>query len=110
MRIELLSEKFQKNGHKILCNQEAYVNCFKITEKKCSEDIQSITEGCVQYANKKIEEISTLEERPRKFGEIVSICLLNKHVIMYPEADEQIEKCVQTVKIDRGKMKKTLSE
>lgn len=110
MRIELLSEKFQKNGYKLLCREEAYVQCFEITENQCADDIRSISEGCIKYASKKIEEIATLKERSGKFGEIYSVCLLNKHVVMYPETSEKIKACVETVKVDRVKMKKSLSE
>lgn len=110
MKIEMLSDKFKKNGHKILCRQEDYLSCYNMSEQQCTADITSFNDSCIQYTNDKIEEISNKEERPKKMGKIYATCLMMKHISMHSASLDQVKNCLKTVKIDKGKIKKSLME
>ena len=108
MKLKLITKNLKENGYKLLCSQESYRSCYKITEEQCNEEMAKISNECIQSASKGAEDISDRKERAKEMGKLYSACLTANHLALQVASAGSIEKCMKTANIDNSKIMTSL--
>lgn len=90
---ELFVSHIEKDGDKLLCEQPAYLKCFRMTPTKCRKDLSQFKQACLSEALQKHEGKIT-DANYKQFGNDYSLCMLVKHALMYPKRAEAIGQCL----------------
>lgn len=90
---ELFVSHIEKDGDKLLCQQQSYLKCFRQTPTKCSKDLSQFKQACLKEALDK-QQGQITDANYKQFGNDYSLCMLVKHALMYPKRAEAIGQCL----------------
>lgn len=107
--LELFQEKLKKNGPNMLCYQPAYNSCYKITELKCFNEVNTFNERCLGFAMKKNEPLAS-GNNVRKYIGSYSQCLVLNHLTSRGEGMKEIAGCLKGINLDNKKVLRALLE
>lgn len=103
---DLVAAKLRENGARLLCGQENYRSCFRLSYQGCLSQAQPHNEECYQRAMDKVQKITSNDDAGKLFA-FHFMCIATKNLVQSPNIQESAE-CLRDVKFDNEKALRTL--
>ncbi|WP_087023089.1 hypothetical protein [Thaumasiovibrio subtropicus] len=99
--VDIMTEKLEKNGRSIFCDQPSYIGCYNISRTQCLAELALPHERCLARTNDKTGGLTAdnLESHSQYYG----ACLALEHImsrIDNLDQVEQISECIGSAEID----------
>ncbi len=101
--------KLRTDGAKILCDQEAYTSCYKISRAQCLTELEVINSDCLDKMDQLHGNLS-LRNNFASYARGYSACLIYGHIIQDEERYSEISSCIKQAEMDKSAIVKLLLE
>jgi hypothetical protein len=105
---EVIKAKVQKNGADLLCDQEGYRGCYKISREQCLTELNSVKDDCFKRANDRVPRIMS-EGEMKQFAQQFGSCLALRHLQLHQDKNlAEIGECMQKMSYDKAQGAKSI--
>lgn len=94
------------NGEFLFCDQQGYLDCFKVSRGQCLQELLPLKENCLERANQKFPDRLVDEKDIDRYASYFSVCMMLQH-----SADKnanELGSCLKNVEWDRAQRDKSL--
>ncbi|MBT9567856.1 MAG: hypothetical protein IV085_06110 [Thiobacillus sp.] len=103
---EFTRAKLRKNGEFLFCDQQGYLDCFKVSRGQCLQELAPLKENCIDRANQKFPDRLANEKDIDRYASYFSVCMMLQH-----SADKDanaLGSCLKNVEWDKAQRDKSL--
>ena len=101
--------KISKNGPSLFCDQQGYLQCYRISQQQCLAELSKVTEGCFNATEKKFPSKLKTEGDIDQFAKYYAVCMSIRHATMHSAKDtKQLGTCLKGVKWDKAQRDRSL--
>ena len=104
--IEIMKEKYRKNGPSMLCDQPFYLSCYELTKEQCISELSDNSDKCLETANEKFPKITSGNRKD--YSDYYIKCVLARHLLMHADKHEEIGMCMKEARLDKKLLMQSL--
>ena len=101
--------KLKKNGSALLCDQQAYVQCYEITQAQCMRELEDPKEVCFKRAERKYPDDLASVKEVDAFSKYYITCVSLHHFALHANKDSnRLSMCLKNIKWDKEQRDRSL--